>query len=420
MNSPDAPRQTGSSLAAAVAATGRALLAVLRGLWRMLVLAARGAGKFVATVWRLAGALDAALWRGVKLGVATLWRALSLIAHVASKFGRMFIRWLPSRSGRAYSAFSGVILIIASLAIIDTLRVSSSEIVSAGSERRAPVDLDDPILARIEGRYVHLSEVESAARAAGALRDDERLTQEAAFSRKLVETFIEQRLLARAALDEGLHRQPQTARQLAAARERILASAYMQTRLDAIVTDAAVERLYKAQSDVTRLGDEVRARHILVETGEEAEAVMASLKAGGDFATLARELSKDRATAALGGDLNWFTRDMMTPALADVAFATPVGETAPPFQSEFGWHVLQVTDRRKTDGVPFAAVKDNIRRFLTMRAIERTLAQLKEASDVVYYDTSAQPAPSGARTLPAASPTGGALRDPEPLPPGPG
>ena len=419
MNTPeDSPPKNGLA-SEAVSGAGGALVWTARTFWRSIVLIARGAGKFVATVWRLAGALDAALWRGVRLTAATVWRFLRIIFRVSASAAGDFVRWLPTRSGRAYSAFSGIILIIASLWIIDELRVIPTDSFAAGADRRAPVDLDDPILARIDGRYVHLSEVESAARASGALRDGEKLTPQAAFSRRLVETYIEQRLLARAALDEGVHRQPQTARQLAAARERILAAAYMQSHLDAAVTDTLVEKLYADQSDVTRLGDEVRARHILVETGEEAASVIAALAAGGDFGTLARQLSKDRSTAPLGGDLGWFTRDMMVPALASAAFSTPAGDTAPPFQSEFGWHVVEVLDRRKTSGVPLESVKDNIRRFLTMRAIERTLAQLKEESDVVYYNSEQGAGPASPRTPPATPPKGG-LREPAPLSPGPG
>ncbi|MBB5517884.1 peptidylprolyl isomerase [Amphiplicatus metriothermophilus] len=345
---------------------------------------ARLAAKLIVTVWRLAGALDAALWRGAKLVALTLWGALALVAKVAAGALTDLIRWLPTQAGRAYSAVAGVILIVAGLWIIDELRADGARQAPQGQER-APVDPDDPILARIEGRYVRLSEVEAFARASGALRDDESLTPQAAHSRELVQAYVEQRLLARAALEAGLHRTPETARRLVAARERILAADYMQARIEEAVTEEAIRRLYAAQADVTRLGDEVRARHIVVETGEEAETLLAELEGGADFAALARARSLDRATAPYGGEIGWFTRDMMAPALAAAAFSTPPGEMAAPFRTEFGWHVLEVLDRRPTQGVPLAAVRDNIRRFLTLRTIERTLARLKEAHEVVYY-----------------------------------
>jgi peptidyl-prolyl cis-trans isomerase C len=370
----------GSPLAAAASAARNAL----RFIGRMIALAARAFAKFVATVWRLAEALDSALWQGVKLFGRGAWRACRVIAHVTTAATKDLARWLPSRTGRAYSAFSGVILIVAILWIIDELRVAPS--LDTADRLRAPVDLEDPILARIDGRYIHLSEVQAAALASGALQEGETLTPEAAFRRELVHAYVEQRLLSRAALDEGLQRDPKVARQLGSARERVLAAAYMEERLATAVTDDAVANLYARQSDVTRLGDEVKARQIVVENGEQAEKVLAELQAGAAFGELARKYSIDRTTAALDGELGYFTRDMMAPELATAAFSTPVGEVAPPFQTEFGWHIVEVLDRRRSQGIPLDAVRDNIRRFLTLRTIEATVARLREESEVVYYD----------------------------------
>lgn len=380
---------------------GLALLAGLKALGRFGLVLLRLAGKFIATVWRLAGALDEALWRGAKLFAHTLWRSAVAVLRVLAMALDDLAGWLPSRSGRAYSAGAGIILIIASLWIIDDLRAPSSPYGEADDAGGRPVDADDPIVARIEGRYVHLSEVTAAARASGALRRGETLTPKTAFDRDLVRAYVEQRLLARAAVDEGLQRSPQVARQIAVARERILAAAYMDQRLAQAVTDEAVKRLYDAEAGVTRLGDEVRARQIVVRTGEEAEALIEKLKEGADFASLARRYSIDRSTASNGGEIGYFTREMMEPALAAAAFSTPVGSIATPFETEFGWHVLEVEDRRATQGVPFAAVRDNIRRFLTLRTIEATVNKLKEENDVVYYPPS-PPADDGAEAASGA------------------
>jgi peptidyl-prolyl cis-trans isomerase C len=160
----------------------------------------------------------------------------------------------------------------------------------------------------------------------------------------------------------------------------------MEGRIAAAVTPEKIKRLYDSQVDVTRLGDEVKARHILVATEEEAQAIIAEVYAGGDFAAIARARSLDRATAPLGGEVGWFTKDMMTPPFAASAFSTAPGEIAPPFSSEFGWHVLQVLERRPTGGVSFGAVEDNVRRFLTLRTVNQTLEDLKDDEDVVYFE----------------------------------
>lgn len=200
-----------------------------------------------------------------------------------------------------------------------------------------------------------------------------------------MEAYVEQRLLARAALEDGLQRNPNVARRVNAARDRVLASSYMDAQLQSEVTPQAVERLYSRQADVTRLGDEVRARHIVVETGEEAEEIITLIEGGADFGALARERSIDRATAPVGGEVGWFTRAMMTPAFSRAAFAAKPGELAPAFQTEFGWHILEVLDRRSTDSVPLTQVQDSIEEFLRMRTIETSLRELEEESQVVYF-----------------------------------
>lgn len=349
------------------------------------MMALRGVGKVMITTWRLAAALDSALWRATKLILGRAFVGVSYAAGLAAMAFRALVLWLPTRTGRAYSAMMGFFLVVVSLWMIDLLRATPSLEGAGSAALRPPVDVEDPILARIEGRYVHLSEIEAAARAGGLLEVDEILTSQTAFERKLVESYVEQRLLARAALDEGLQRSPSVTRRVNAARDRVLASAFMDAKVKTTVTPETVERLYAQQSDVTRLGDEVRARHIVVNTGEEAQEIATLLEGGADFAALARERSIDRATAPLGGEVGWFTRAMMTPVFSRAAFGATPGEMAPPFQTEFGWHIVEVLDRRATRDVPFEEVRQSIEDFLRMRTFANALRQLEEESQVVYF-----------------------------------
>ena len=393
METPDGKQfdteKRGSAAAAAAGAVWRPLSAgtvwLARLIWAGVVIVARAIAKFSITTWRVAAALDSALWRAVKLLARQTLAGLAYVGGIALTAFRGLIAWLPTRTGRAYSSLFGAFLMVCGLWMIDLLRSVPSLDAAGASSARAPVDEDDPILARIDGRYVHLSEIEASARAGGFLRPDETLTPGNAFERELVESYVEQRLLARAALDDGLQRSPTVARKVNAARDRVLAAAYMDAQLRDTVTPEAVERLYRSQSDVTRLGDEVRARHILVATGEEAEEVVALLKGGADFSALAKERSLDRATAPLGGEVGWFTRGMMTPVFSNAAFSATPGELAAPFQTEFGWHILEVVDRRATSAVPFSRVRAPIENFLRMRTIESSLRDLEKKSQVVYF-----------------------------------
>ena len=379
------------------------LTAVLKEIFRLV-------GRAIMTVWRLAGALDSALWRGLKLIVLSVWRIVGASCLYIIDVARDLVDWLPSRGGRAYTAFSGVVLIISSLWILDELQKAAELEFAEIGEQRPPVDLDDPILARMGGRYIRISDIEAAARASGRLGEDERLTPRAAFERGFVDAFVEQRLLAQRAVAQGIARDPAVSQRLLVARDRILAAAYLEREIAASTQDDTIAAFYASQADVTRLGDEVRAQHIVVETEAEAREILALLGAGEDFTRLARTRSVDRATAPLGGELGYFTKDMMTPALAEAAFRAAPGAPPSVFFSEFGWHVLRVLDRRPTDGVPLAAVEDRIRQFLTLRAIDQTVGSLKAEGEVVYYrpqDPAPDPDPD-----PAEVSDGNAARDP--------
>lgn len=348
--------------------------------------------KLVATIWRIAGALDSALWQGVRHFFMALFAGLAGVSAAIWVGVKDFVAWLPTRAGRAYTAVAGIIWIIAALWIADKIFFAPQDFAEPGEAGpRAPVDNDDPILARIGGRYIHLSDVTAAAASAGQLRAGETLTPTTAFSRGLVENYVEQRLLAREALDEGLHRDGDVARRIQIARDRILAAALLEDRIGAIVTPEAVRAFYESQAGVTKLGDEVQARHIVVETQEEAVMLLQLLVAGGDFGELAKDNSLDRATAPLGGEIGYVTKDMVTPVFAGAAFSTEPGNFAPLFQTEFGWHVLEVTDRRPTEGVPFNEVKQQIEQFLRMREIETALAALEDEKQVTFYRPEAVP-----------------------------
>lgn len=347
---------------------------------------ARGLAKVIVTAWRFARALDSALWRGVRYGAGALLRGVGDAGRVAVGAIVDLFRWLPTRVGRAYTAVSGVVLIIAALWILDELRVSpDARGAIADGLLRPPTSVSDPVVARVDGRYIHLSEVRAAAVASGALAPSDQISVKAAFDRKLVQAYVDQRILSRAAAEAGVQRNPDVQRQLAAARERILASAFLEGRIASTVTEDAARKLYNAQVDATRGGEEVRARIIVVATEEDALAVADALSKGADFAELARSLSIDADSGARGGDLGYFGRDGGDPTVAAVAFSTASGARAAPFQTEKGWAVLEVLSRRRVGGVAYESVRDEVKRFLRLKTIDATMNALKQDSEVVYY-----------------------------------
>lgn len=156
------------------------------------------------------------------------------------------------------------------------------------------------------------------------------------------------------------------------------------------VTPREIQRYYNQNQTQYSSGEQVRASHILFETGadadedaarQEAEAVLALVQAGGDFAELAREHSDD-TSAESGGDLGLFGRGAMVPEFEQAAFSLPVGGTSGLVRSNYGYHIIRVTDRQPAATQPLEAVQEQIKGLLTQeKATTQMDAAVESASE---------------------------------------
>jgi peptidyl-prolyl cis-trans isomerase D len=162
------------------------------------------------------------------------------------------------------------------------------------------------------------------------------------------------------------------------------------------VTDDDVKSFYETNKAQYDRPEQRRARHILFkvekdatpeakeQARKQAEAALTKLRAGGDFAALARSLSQDKGSAEKGGDLGFFGRGQMVAAFDKAAFETPVGQFAPVMETEFGFHVLQVTDSRPAGVTPFEAMRDGIRRQIEyQRAQQLTQSEAQRIREAI-------------------------------------
>jgi peptidyl-prolyl cis-trans isomerase C len=132
---------------------------------------------------------------------------------------------------------------------------------------------------------------------------------------------------------------------------------------------------------------QVMARHILVKEKSQAVAVLARLRGGEPFDSVARAVSVDTASAVQGGELGWFPKDRMVQEFADAAFGAQVGELVGPIQTKFGWHVILVEGKR--DVTPLAEVEPKIRAQLRTEILEEYIDELK-ATHVITQEPAAQ------------------------------
>ena len=159
----------------------------------------------------------------------------------------------------------------------------------------------------------------------------------------------------------------------------------------AATTDEAMKKVYEEASKQITGEMEVHARHILVETEDEAKAIAEELKKGADFAELAKKKSKDPG-ASDGGDLGFFTKEQMVPEFSAVAFALEPGKISDPVKSQFGWHIIKVEEKRNRKAPDFEQVKAQIETYVTRKAQADYVAKLREAAKVERMDKPAEAA----------------------------
>jgi peptidyl-prolyl cis-trans isomerase C len=197
--------------------------------------------------------------------------------------------------------------------------------------------------------------------------------------------LVSQKVLEQAATAEGLADSPAVARQLALQRQNVLADAYLRREIGKRVTVEAIKAAYEAQYVNVEPVREIRASHILVADEALANEIKAKLDAGGDFAALAAEFGTD-GTKTQGGDLGFFEKGMMVPEFAEAAFAMETGKPGGPVQTQFGWHLILVTDSRDRPAPDFAAVEGEIAQELTRAAAGEIVEALRAAAAVTVAE----------------------------------
>ena len=255
--------------------------------------------------------------------------------------------------------------------------------VTLAASAQAPAPAGDPVVAKVDGVDIHESDVALAEEELGASLPQDATPE--ARRNYLITHLVDMILLSRAAEEQGLSGSDDFKRRFAAMRTKLLAGLMLRQIAQKSVNEEAMHKVY--DDAVKQMGDEqeVRARHILVETEDQAKAIQAELKKGADFAELAKQKSKDPA-AADGGDLGYFTKDQMVPEFADVAFKLDKGQISDPVKTAFGWHIIKVEDKRQRPVPELDAIKEQIDTYLVRRAQSEYIGKLRQTAKVERLD----------------------------------
>ena len=194
---------------------------------------------------------------------------------------------------------------------------------------------------------------------------------------RLIEFYIDQKLMGAAAKGRGLENDPDVQLQLQRLEDELVRQAYLRDEISDRVTEERIREAYDKNMETYVRDDEVKARHILVDTEDEAEAILRELSDGATFEDLARDRSTG-PSGPQGGDLGYFTRGTMVPEFSEAAFSLSPGDvTSSPVKTDFGWHVIKVEDKRQKPAPTFEEMRVQVRNELSDAAVQAILTELR-------------------------------------------
>ena len=245
-----------------------------------------------------------------------------------------------------------------------------------------PPERGDQAVAKVDGKTIWASDVKREAVAQGLIGEGEPLDASSELFRRMMDEVIDQKLLAAEARRRKLDKDPAAQRRLLAAQDRVLGDMLVESQVADAVNEGAIRGLYEEQQKLARRSMEIRARQIVLATTAEAEQVKKLLASGAAFEALAMERSRDAATRFNGGDLGYFTADVLPEAYEQALNGARVGELVGPVAVEGGFALVKVEDVREEQPIPLEAARPQIVRFLTYDRIRDLLEKLRAKAKV--------------------------------------
>jgi peptidyl-prolyl cis-trans isomerase C len=216
----------------------------------------------------------------------------------------------------------------------------------------------------------------------------------------LVDYMIDLKVGAQAAEAAKVSDSPDFQRKLAYFKDKLLLDEYLEREAKKAATPEAAKALYDQTVKAMKPEEEVHARHILVESEDEAKKIAARIKGGEDFARVAAEVSKDPGSKTEGGDLGWFTKERMVAPFAEAAFKMNAGQVSDPVKTQFGWHVIKLEEKRTKPVPTFDEMKEQVDQYLTRKAQQDLILKLREGAKIERTAAAPAVAPAPAQKAP--------------------
>jgi len=246
----------------------------------------------------------------------------------------------------------------------------------------------DPVVARVDGMEIHRSDVEESRHRLPQRFQAVPLESVYGF---LVNSLIDSKLVVAEARKIKLQESAEVKKAMARIEEQVLERAFLGAYIEQRITDEQLQAAYQAQIKGMAGEEEIHAAHILLETEAQARQVITELKGGADFAELAKSRSKG-PSGPNGGDLGFFGKKQMVEAFSTAAFALKKGAyTTEPVQTQFGWHVIKLIDRRKAKAPSFKESEPKLRQEVSGKIGAELLQRIRKAATIERFNLDGTP-----------------------------
>lgn len=251
-----------------------------------------------------------------------------------------------------------------------------------------PASAENPVVAKVSGEDITRADVLAFIQ---TLSPQARQMPAEQLFPLATEQLVNAELIKQKLKGVNLENDPLVKAEMKVAKEQIVRSVFMQKEADKALTDDVLMKAYEEFKKNFPDIDEAKARHILVKDEAQANEIIKKLQAGGDFAALAKEFSID-GTKEKGGELNYFAKAEVVPEFGNAAFAMNVKEVSTkPVKSQFGYHIIEILDKRKRQPPTFEQAKPFLANQLRGQALNSVIAQWRNEAKVEMFDMNGNP-----------------------------
>ena len=246
------------------------------------------------------------------------------------------------------------------------------------AKTKAKAAQTDLVVATVDGNNITLSEIESVRASNPQLSA---LPLESVYE-PLLDNIIDLNVVAAAATAEKVQNTPEFKKMTKEFEKQLLARYYLEQQAKKNQTKEKLEALYDQFKKDNPPQEEMSDAHILLKTEKEAQDVIQQLQKGADFAELANKVSENKGLE--GGDLGYFSRELMVPEFSEAAFAMKEGEISKkPVKTKFGYHVIKAGPRRLSETPKFEDVEQELMQMQAAQSVEETMQKLRKKAKIV-------------------------------------